>query len=180
MAQFVALFRHEHQKTAAARSDEFPADRPVFHSQFIPLVNFWIAHAARAALLVLPMLVHQFAEEARIAFLERLLAAVAQLLNIVEIIQHIAFVAPRASILIFEDAAGAARDASEEQKQVVLEIEHGVHADCKRGSGHGVVPVEGEACHPANRRDILVLLAYRLAKALNLNMASKFGQLELS
>ena len=46
-------------------------------------------------------------------------------------------------------------------------------------SGHGVVPVEGEACHPANGRNILVLLAYGLAEAVNFKVASKFGQLQL-
>ena len=39
--------------------------------------------------------------------------------------------------------------------------------------------MEGEAGHPADGRDILVLLAYRLAKAVNFNVAGKFGQLLL-
>ena len=61
----------EHQKAAAARADEFAAERAVAPPELVPLVDLRVAHPFRAALLVLPVLVHQLAEPRGIGLLER-------------------------------------------------------------------------------------------------------------
>src|ERR1700722_16176529 len=125
------------------------------------------------------MFVHQFAEETGIAFLESLLAAIAQLLHVVKVVQHLAVAVLRPRILIIEDRAGAAGDSGEEEEQVILKVEHCVYPNRKRRRAHGVVLVEGQACPPADGGDELVLLTDRLAEAVDLNVAGKLGELHL-
>ena len=125
------------------------------------------------------MLMHELAEETGVPLLERLLAAIAQLLHIVQVLEHLPVALLGAGVLVLEDAAGAAREAGEEEKQVVFEVEHRVHADGKRRRRHRVVRVEGEAGHAADGCDILVLLADRLAEPVDFDVAGELGQLHL-
>ncbi len=52
----------EHQEAAAAGADQLAAERAVLPAELVPLVDLRVAHAHRAPLLVLPVLVHQLAE----------------------------------------------------------------------------------------------------------------------
>ena len=125
------------------------------------------------------MLVHQLAEETGVPLLERLFASITQLFHIVQVLEHLPVALLGARVLVLKDAAGVAREAGEEEKQVVLEVEHRVHADGERRCRHRVVRVEGEAGHAAYGCDILVLLADWFAKPVDFDVAGEFGQLHL-
>ena len=62
VTQPALVLRVKHEKTAAARADEFAAEGAVGHGQVIPLVDFRIAHAAAALFFALPVHVHQAAQ----------------------------------------------------------------------------------------------------------------------
>ena len=88
MAQAHLVLGVEHQEAAAARPDQLAADRAVVHSEIVPVVDLRIGHAARALALVLPVLVHQPAEADEVARLERRLAAQAEVLHVMKIVDH--------------------------------------------------------------------------------------------
>ena len=73
MAQLVAVDGVEQQETAASRADKLAARGAVLHAKVVPLVDLRIAHAARPALLVLPVLMHQRTKSRRLAGLKRVL-----------------------------------------------------------------------------------------------------------
>ena len=171
------VLRVEQEEAAAAGPDQLAPERSVLESQLVPLVDVRVAHAAGAPLLLLPLLVHQRAEAAECrpsssasrerspsSFTSWRLAS----------ISGIVFLA--ALLLVGQDAAGASREAGEEQQQVVLEIEQRVHRHAKRLGLDAAVAVEREAGHAAKRRDVLVLLPDRLGEAVDLDVARQFGE----
>src|SRR5579863_1180438 len=79
-------------------------------------------------------------------------------------------------MLIAKDAARGAVEAGEEEQQIVLEIVHGAACNAQRLHGDPMILVETEAGDSAERRDELVLLADRLAQAIDLDMTGELGQ----
>src|SRR5205085_8543261 len=66
-----------------------------------------------------------------------------------------------------------AREAGEEEEEVVLEVEERVHADRQRPRLDRAVGMKVEAGDAAVRRDVLVLLPDRLAQPIDLDLASE-------
>src|SRR5262249_4399351 len=145
----VAVFRVEHEKPAAPGADELAAERTVRASEVVPLIDERIAHVRRAPPLVLPMLVHELAEGAKVASLERLLAAPPKRPHVVAVLHHSAVLPDRPLVLVAEDPAGAARKPGKKQHRVVFEIEHRLHAERQRRRPPAVAPIKSEAGPPA-------------------------------
>src|SRR5262245_16053994 len=103
----------EHQEPATTSAYQFAPDCPVPAPELVPFVDLRVAHTRRAAALVPPVLVHQLAEEGRVALLQRLPAAPRQLLDEVQILEHVGVVLLGSLLLIGEDAAGAAGESCE-------------------------------------------------------------------
>src|SRR5216684_3157937 len=136
-----------------------------------------IAHAARPALLVLPMLMHQRAKLGRLAGLKDRLALQSKLFDEMQVGDHVLVAALGFGVLILQDRPGTARKAGKEQQQIVFEIKLGIHRYLQRLYIDAVVRMEGEAGQSAARGDILILLADRLAEAIDLDFASELRQL---
>src|SRR5687768_2921284 len=177
MAQAVAVGGVEKQESAAARAYDLAADRAILAAKLIPPVDAGVAHALRAALFVLPMLVHELTEELRFSLDQRLLAAVSELLDEVQVAQHLFVVLLRLGLLVPKDGAGVSGKAGEKQEQVVLQVEHGIHAQLERLRGDLVVFVELKAGDAAERGDVLVLLANGFLQQVDLDVARELGQL---
>src|SRR5262245_57793302 len=94
-----------------------------------------------------------------------------------QVSQHVVVAGVGSMLLICEDMAGAAREPSKEQQQVVLEIEQRVHWKTKGPGIHRVVRVEGEARHATERGDVLILFADRLAEFPDLDLTCELCQL---
>src|SRR6266446_3067849 len=62
VTQLVAIGCIEHQEPSASRAHEFAANGAALPAELVPIINLGVAHAARAAFLVLPVLVHQLPE----------------------------------------------------------------------------------------------------------------------
>src|ERR1051326_5407979 len=163
----------KHQTPAAARSDELAAERAVAQPELVPLVDVRVAHPLRAPLLVLPMLVHERAERAAVAFLERAPTALAELLDVVQFIDHLRIELFGALFLIAQQRPRRAREAGEEEEEVVLEVVERLNADRTRPRLYGAAAMEVEAGDAAVRGDVLVLLADRLAQAVDLDLAGQ-------
>src|SRR5947209_19017929 len=108
MPQSVAVVGVEHQEAAAARADQLSADCAILHPELIPFIDARIGHPAAAALLVLPMLVHEIAEFGTAAVRKGILTAARELLHIMEIADHFGIAAIAARLLVLQDAAGTA------------------------------------------------------------------------
>src|SRR3954468_9156080 len=109
------VFGVEEQKPAAAGSHQLSPHPPVPQAQFVPLVDVGVTHAARAPLLLLPLLVHQLAESPKVALQQRTSRAQTECLDVLQIRQHIAVMPFASLLLIGEDAARAPREAREEE-----------------------------------------------------------------
>src|SRR6202040_1510363 len=153
---------------------ELAAERAAAHPQGIPLVDALIADADRSKLLVLPVLMHQRTEISGAALLQHLLAAIAELFNVVQVGEHLGIALLGTNLLVLQDRTGNAREPCEEKQQVVFEIEKRIDADEQPLGIHRVVPTEGESGNASVGSDILVLLAYRLTQAIHLNIAREF------
>src|ERR1700733_15105606 len=86
--QSLAVLGEEQQEAAAAGADELASDGSVVAADLVPAVNAFVAGSGRALLLVQPVLMHQLAEAAGVALLQRVLDAVPKLLDKMEIIEH--------------------------------------------------------------------------------------------
>src|SRR5580693_4281149 len=73
--QSIAVLGVEQQETAAARSNQFSAHRPVLVTDVVPPVDFLVRGPRRPFALVQPVLMHQLAEAPSIAGFERQLDA---------------------------------------------------------------------------------------------------------
>jgi hypothetical protein len=177
LAQSGAVRRVEHQKAPAAGTDEFAAEGAILHREAIPFIDPVVAHARRAGALAEPMLVHEGRKPRRVAALQAIQAAVAQLFRAVQVLDHrrIRLLAPR--FLVLQNLRGRARVAGEKQQQVVLEVMNRILAECRLAGFHAAVLVESERRDPAIRGDELVLLADRLAQPPDFNLASLLRQL---
>jgi hypothetical protein len=171
------ILRVEQQEPPAPRAHELAADGAILQRQLVPLVDLRVAHAARPALLLLPLIVHQRPESRGITLHQRVARAEAQRLHLVQVLQHPGVALFTAGLLVGEDAARAAREAGEEQQQVVLQVEQRVHRHLERLGVHGAVGMEREAGHATVGGDVLVLLAHRFAQAVDLDVAGQLGQL---
>src|SRR5258706_9654724 len=80
-------------------------------------------------------------------------------------------------MLIFQDVARAAREASENQHQVVFEPVQQFHVELQRPGYDAVVGVEVEAGHAAVRGDIGILFPDRLAKLVHLDITRQLREL---
>src|SRR5262245_19112072 len=167
----------EHQEATAAGTDQLAAQRPVRLRQLVPLVDPVVAHRTAALLLVFPVDVHQLGEAHQVAGLHRFLALVAQLLDEVQVVHHrlVALLAP--VVLLLEDARRRAAVAGEEQEQVVFKVVERFRADLQRPCLDMTVGQELEARQPAERGNVLVLLADWLPEPVQLDVAGLFGQL---
>jgi hypothetical protein len=100
MAKLVAIVREEHQESTTASADEFPSDGTVPYREVVPLVDFRIAHAAGALLLVLPVLMHQLPEPNHVSGLQRFLAAIPEILDVVQVVKHFRVVVLGTNLLV--------------------------------------------------------------------------------
>ena len=112
----------------------------------------------------------------QVADLQRLLALVAELLDEVEVVDHVLVAAAALLVLVLEDAAGGAAVAGEEQEQVVLEVVERLGVELERVGLDVAVGQELEAGQPAVGGDVLVLLADRLLEQVDLDVARLLGQ----
>jgi len=119
------------------------------------------------------VLVHDLAEQRRLAGLERLATAVAELLDVVQVVDHRRVGLPGALILILQDVARAAREPGEEQQQVILELVERGLVDRERLGADLAGAIELEARDPAVGGDVLVLLADRPAEPVDLDLAGE-------
>src|SRR5262249_24548290 len=158
-------------------ADQFPSDCAVLPPKLVPLVDPRVAHAGRSPLLVLPVLVHQLAKERRVALFERAAAPLAELLDVVKVLEHRGVRLLGPPLLVVEKRTGVPRKAGEEQEQIVLEIEQGVHADAEGAGFNGIVGVKTKAGDAAVRRRVLILLADRLAKRVDLDVTREAREL---
>src|SRR5260370_16810342 len=135
-----------------------------------------IAHAARPALLVLPMLMHQRAKLRRLARFKKSFAFHSKLLDEMQIGDHVLDADAGRGVLILQSRAGAAREPGEEQQQIVFEIEFRIHRDLERRDIDRVIGIKREAGQSAARGDILILLADWFSETIDLDLASKLRQ----
>src|SRR5947209_15766421 len=105
------ILRIEHQESAATGADQLAAGRTILHRVTVPLIDVWIGHAARAPLLVLPVLVHQAAEIDETSALQCFKAAQAEILHVIQILDHTGILLPRFVVLLLENRRRAARIA---------------------------------------------------------------------
>src|SRR5258705_10696620 len=132
MAQLVSVASVEQQKAAAARTDKFAANGSILHAEVIPLIDMGIAHATGPALLVLPMLMHQRAKLRRLTRFKKRFALQPELLDEMQVGDHVLVAALGLGVLILQDRAGAAREPGEEKQQIVFKIEFRIHRDPER------------------------------------------------
>src|SRR5258707_3936522 len=176
MAQLVSVASVEQQKAAAARTDEFAANGSILHAEVIPLIDMGIAHATRPALLVLPMIMHQRPKLRRLTRFKKRFTFQSKLLDEMQVGDHVLVAALGLGVLILQDRSGAARKAGEEQQQIVLKIELGIHRYLQRLYIDAVVRMERKAGQSAAGGDVLILLSDRLAETVHLDFASELRQ----
>src|SRR5882724_9380181 len=80
--------RIEHEEPCSPRTDQLSSERAVMHPALVEVIDVRIGHQRRTFLLVLPVLVHQPAELVEVAALKRLEAPLAEILDIVEVVNH--------------------------------------------------------------------------------------------
>ncbi len=176
-SQASLLLGVEEQEAAAARADQLAADRAVVERELVPAVDLGVGHQARALLLELPVLVHEAAERVELAGLDRLEALVAELFDVVQVVDHRAIVLAALVVLLLQHLRRRPVEARRHHHQAVLEQVQRVVARLDRPRAHRVVLVELEHRRAAERRDVLVLLADRLLQQIDLDVAGHLGQL---
>ena len=95
---------------------------------------------------------HQTAEFARLAFLQRFLDAHAKILGVMHVFEHLAVILLGALILVLQDIARLAGKTGEEQQQVIFQFEERVHFDRQRVGIHRIIRMEFET--GSRRRDV--------------------------
>src|SRR5438874_2468607 len=102
MPQRFPILRIEQQESAAARADQLSTDRAIAPPELVPLVDLRIAHAARAPLFVLPMLVHQLTEFVAPSRFERGLTSESEVLDVMQVVDHLRIVGLGTRLLILQ------------------------------------------------------------------------------
>ena len=101
VAQPVAVLRHEHQESAAARADELAADSAASQSPARTTRRFVGCSCRRSGASCAPSARASARRSARrLPLLQRVPAAIAELLDVVEVLEHLAVVLLRARILV--------------------------------------------------------------------------------
>src|SRR5581483_2552828 len=177
MAEPGLVLGDEHEEPAAAGADQLAAGGAVAAPDIVPVIDLRVGHSAGALSLLLPVLVHEPAEPGYVALLQCRLRPAAEVLCVVQGLDHGAVLAFGPGVLVFQDRRGRAREAGEEEEKVVLEREAGLLVDGEAPGIDGSVLAEGEAGQPAESRDVLVLLADRLAEEVDLDVAGLLGKL---
>src|SRR6201985_2367617 len=126
MAKLHLVAGIEHEKSSAARADDFAPKGAACHGAVIPGINVNVTHALRAFLLPLPMYIHQARELVEVSRLERFLALLTQVLDEMEVLHHPGVALLALIILFFKNAGCAPRIPGKEEKQIVFEIEQGL------------------------------------------------------
>src|ERR1035438_18993 len=88
VAQASLVLGVQHQEAAPAGADQFAAHRSVGARQLVVLVDGGTCHGFRPVLLALPVLVHDGGKAEQIALLERGLALITELLDLVQVLDH--------------------------------------------------------------------------------------------
>ncbi len=122
------------------------------------------------------MFVHDGGEAAQVPLLDRLFALIAELLDLVQVIDHAAIAAARLLILFGQNRRGRAREAGEEQQEVVFEVVEGLAGKREGRYIHASIPAEFEGGDAAKRRDVLILFSDRFAQQVDFNMAGLLRQ----
>src|SRR5512142_574033 len=65
------VVRVKHQKATAARADQLAAKRAILARQFIPAVDFAVAHTRRTLFLVFPVDIHQLGKACQVSAFQR-------------------------------------------------------------------------------------------------------------
>ena len=179
VAQPPMILGVEHQEAAAAGADQLAADRAVLAARARTTRRSAGCSCRPSAASCAPSARASARRRPRVSpFSSAVAAAEAELLHVVQVVAASRRRAARVRVFwSAEDAAGAAREAGEEQQQVVLEVEQRVHRQLQRLGVDAVVRVEREAGHAAVRGDVLVLLADRLAQPFDLDLARQLRQL---
>ena len=94
-----------------------------------------------------------------------------------QVLQHLRILLPAARVLVFQDVRGRAREAGEEQHQIVFQIVQGFRRHLQRRHLHVVVGQKAKTGDAAERRDVLVLLADGLVQQVQLDVAGLLRQL---
>src|SRR5579871_2167766 len=123
------------------------------------------------------MLVHELAEGDEVAAFQRSLGAEADVLYVVEIVDHGNVVLLGARILIAQQAGRGSCKTREEDQEIVGKRVARVLLKRKRLRFDCAVAAKREAGDAAERRDVLVLLADRLLEEVNLDMTGLLGEL---
>src|SRR5581483_4141829 len=176
-AQTCLVDRIEHQESSPAGADQLAACGTVLHRLVVPNIDTRVRDARAALSLVLPMHVHQPAEFDQVAGLQRVLAAIAELLDEMQIADHLGVALLALVVLLLQDFPGRARIAGKEQQQVVFEVIQGLLRNAQGVGLDGLVAPEFEAADVAIGRDVLILLADWLLEDVELDVAGLLGQL---
>ena len=120
---------------------------------------------------------HDFGKASQVARLERRFAFVTQLFYAVQVVEHRLVALIAASILIFEDGRRVSRVVRKKQRQIVFQVVQGHRVQPQRCHRDAVVGPEFETCDPAERSDVLVLLADRLSQQIQLNVTGLLRKL---
>ena len=99
---------------------------------------------------MLPVLVHQLAELAVVAALQRRLAPQAEFLHVMQILQHLLVILLGLPLLRLQDRRGAARKTGEEQQEAIFQFVQRVDSHVERPSLDSVIGIECEAGDPPN------------------------------
>src|SRR5712692_2529898 len=112
----------EEEKSTPAGADELAARRAVVPRQVVPVVDASVGDLRGAALLILPVGIHQLAEAVEIACLQGRLDLQPQGFGLVEALHDVFLGVCRIMFLVFQDVHGPALDPGIEQEQVPAEF----------------------------------------------------------
>ena len=90
------------------------------------------------------MLVHDGREPAQVALFQRLLTFVAELFDVVEVLDHSGVPLARAGILLGQNRRSRTGEAGEKQQQVVFQVVKGFRGDGERLDGDAALPLKFE------------------------------------
>src|SRR5262245_51993119 len=102
------------------------------------------------------MLMHELAEQGGLSSFQRPLAAVTEILHVMEILKHIRIRLKGRAVLMLQDASGITRKAGEEQQEVVFEVVQGFAGERERPRVDALIGIEGEAGDSAVGGNILI------------------------
>src|SRR5271157_211596 len=167
----------EHQEAAAAGADELTAHGAVAAPPLVTVVDARTGDEFRSHSLPLPVLVEQPAIVAKLACFQDGPAFMADLLDRMQVADHLSALVPGPVILVLEDLGRLPDDACREQQDAQLEFAETVIGEIQGSHHHSAVGPEFVGVDPPAGRHVLVLLPHRFAEHVDLDGTSRLGQL---